>query len=820
MSIKKHLHVNELDCPKCAEIIIESLEAFDFIQEVNINYDTKDIIITSKEELDDEQLNLVLEACLAKGHCEEHTFNHLQDVVTEEYHFEDIDCANCAAKVERALNKDEDIINAKVNFINKKIIITHMNNVEVYDVVSKIVGRVEHGATISKIDDDDDHHDHHHHEHHHDHEEHQCSCEECNHHHHSHDHHHDDFDIVKNKKISNIIKVILLIIGFSCFLTAHILEQFDVANTEVLRVVFALVGYVLIGYDIIIKAIMSIIHGDIFNENTLMLIASIGALSISEFFEGTMVLLLYKIGEYFQDKATENSKNAIKELMEIKVDKVRLSNGIIKNVKDVNIGEIISIRVGERIPLDGVLKTSDTSLDMKTLTGESMPTYVSEGEEILSGSINLSKVIEVEVTKKDNESTLTKVRKLVEEANNKKSKTEQFITKFARIYTPVILLIAVIVFLIQFLILKETIVDTLNNVFTILVISCPCALVISIPLAYFAGIGACSANGILVKGGNYLEAINKAKYFVFDKTGTITKGNFKVSEVNPLNGLSKDEMIEIIAKAEQYSLHPIAKSIEECYGKPIEDENLVAEEFSGAGVKVKIEEKVILVGNENLMNQFNINFDRSDAIGTILYLAIDNLYYGYIVISDEIKSESSKVINYLNAKNILTVMLTGDKEEVASSVASSVGFSEYKAKLLPEDKYNYLKELIDKKDGKVVYVGDGINDTPSLSIADVGIAMGGVGSDSAKECADIVIMNDDLSKINTSMDISKFTRKIIIENVTFILLIKVAALLVGSIPSLSLGKFGMIFAIFADVGVCLLAILNVLRIMKFKKHQK
>lgn len=817
MSIKKHLHVNELDCPKCAEIIIESLEAFDFIQEVNINYDTKDIIITSKEELDDEQLNLVLEACLAKGHCEEHTFNHLQDVVTEEYHFEDIDCANCAAKVERALNKDEDIINAKVNFINKKIIITHMNNVEVYDVVSKIVGRVEHGATISKIDDDNDHHDH---------EVHQCSCEECNHHHHhhhhdhDHDHEHEEINIIKNKKVSKIIKIILLIIGVLCFLAAHILEQFDVDGTEVVRIVLALAGYVLIGYDIIIKSILSIIHGDIFNENTLMLLASIGALSIREFFEGTMVILLYKIGEYFQDRATENSKNAIKELMEIKVDKVRLSNGIVKNVKDVNVGEIISIRVGERIPLDGVLKTSDTSLDMKTLTGESMPTFVSEGEEILSGSINLSKVIEVEVTKKDSESTLTKVRKLVEEANNKKSKTEKFITKFARIYTPVILLIAVAVFLIQFLIIKEDIVDTLNNVFTILVISCPCALVISIPLAYFAGIGACSANGILVKGGNYLEALNKAKYFVFDKTGTITKGNFKVSEVNPLNGMSKDEMIEIIAKAEQYSLHPIAKSIEECYGKPIEDESLMAEEFSGAGVRVKIDDKVVLVGNENLMNQFNISFTKAESVGTILYLSINDKYHGYIVIKDEIKDESKSVISYLNAKNILTVMLTGDKQEVADSVAKEVGFSEVKAKLLPEDKYNYLKELINKKDGNVVYVGDGINDTPSLSIADVGIAMGGVGSDSAKECADIVIMNDDLSKINTSIDISKFTKKIIIENVTFILLIKVVALLIGAIPALSLGKFGMIFAIFADVGVCLLAILNVLRIMKFKKHQK
>ena len=808
MPIKKHIHVDELMCPKCAEIIIENLEGFDFIQEININYDTKDIIITSKEELDDDQTKLVLEACLLNGHCEEHPFNHLQDVVTEEYNFEDIDCANCAAKVERALNKDENIINAKVNFINKKIIITHMDNVEVYDVVSKIVGRVEHGATISKIgEEESEHHEHHHHHHH------ECGCEECH-----HGHEHSKLDIIKNKKIKSIVRIALLAIGVTCFLSAHILEQFDISGTEALRIVLALVGYVFIGYEIIIKSILSIIHGDIFNENTLMLIASVGALCIREFFEGTMVLLLYCIGEYFQDRATENSKNAIKELMEIKVDKVTLSNGMVKNVKDVNVGEIISIRVGERIPLDGVLKNNDTNLDMKTLTGESMPTHVNVGEEILSGSINLSKVIEVEVTKKDSESTLTKVRKLVEEANNKKSKTEQFITKFARIYTPVILLIAVIVFLVQFLIVKEDLVDTLNNVFTILVISCPCALVISIPLAYFAGIGACSANGILVKGGNFLESLNKSKYYVFDKTGTITKGNFKVSEVCPYNGITKDEMIEIIARAEQYSLHPIAKSIEDCYGKPIEEEQLIAEEFPGAGVKVKIDNKQVLVGNENLMKQFNIDFEKSDAVGTVLYLSIDNVYHGYVVISDEIKEEAKAVITYLNKKAFTTVMLTGDRDEVADKVAEEVGFKEYKSKLLPENKYNYLTELINKKDGKVVYVGDGINDTPSLSIADVGIAMGGAGSDSAKECADVVIMNDDLNKIVTSIDISKYTRKIIIENVTFILFIKVLALLVGAIPQLSLGKFGMVFAIFADVGVCLLAILNVLRILKFKKH--
>ena len=810
MPTKKHLHIDELTCPHCAENIIENLESLDFIEEVNINYDTKDIIIVSKDELDDNQTKMVLEACLLNGHCVNHSFNHLQDIITEEYHFEDIDCANCAAKVERALNKDEDILNAKVNFINKKIIITHMNNVEVYDVVSKIVGRVENGATISKMDDDYEHEHHHHEHHHHHHDDFECEC----------GHNHEEVSFFKDKHLRNIFRYALLIIGFVCFVTAHALEQFEVANTDILVLVLFLVGYIAIGYEIVIKSVLSIIHGDIFNENTLMLIASIGALCVKEFFEGTMVILLYKIGEFFQDRATENSKNAIKELMELKVDTVTLTNGMIKNVKEVNVGEIISVKVGERIPLDGIVKKGDTSIDMKTLTGESMPTYINEGEEILSGSINLSKVIEVEVTKQDKDSTLSKVRKLVDEATNQKSKTEQFITKFARIYTPVILLIAIAVFLIQFLIIKEPIVDTLNNVFTILVISCPCALVISIPLAYFAGIGSCSANGVLVKGGNYLDALTKAKYFVFDKTGTITKGNFKVSDVVTTSNLTKEEMIEIVAKAEQYSLHPIAKSIEDCYGKKVENKDeMIAEEYSGAGVKVKIDEKIVLVGNDNLMNQFNIKYEPSKAIGTILYLAVEDKYCGYIVISDEVKKEAKDTIDYLNASNIITVMLTGDREEVAKDVASRVGFREYKSKLLPEQKYNLLKEYLDKNDGKVVYIGDGINDAPSLTLADVGIAMGGIGSDSAKECSDIVIMNDDLTKIKTSMDIAKYTKKIIIENIAFILLIKIAALVVGAIPKLSLGSFGMIFAIFADVGVCLLSILNVLRILRFRHKE-
>ncbi len=586
-------------------------------------------------------------------------------------------------------------------------------------------------------------------------------------------------------------------------------------------------AYILLAYDIIYKSINGIIHKDIFNESLLMVVASLGAIILSvispikEFFEGCAVILFYKVGEYLQDKATDSTKDAIQSLLEIKVDEVTLIDGTKKKIKDVCIDEVMVVKVGERIALDGIIISGDTNLDMRALTGESNPVGILEGSEVLSGSINLSKVIEVRVTKTNDDSTLTKVKKLVEEANGKKSKQEEFIAKFARIYTPIILIIAALVGIIEGFTgigidpSISRVQGALNNVFSILVISCPCSLVISVPLAYFAGIGNASKNGVLVKGGNYLEALTNTKEIIFDKTGTITKGNFKVVDIKS-NAISKEELLKIAAQVEKYSTHPIATSIVNEYNNEIEDnKNSSLEEVSGQGLKLSYENTIIYVGNDKLMKANNINYEINDEVGSIVYIARNNEFLGSIVVRDEIKENSYELFKNLKDKNISTTMLTGDKKLYAEYVGKEVGINEVHYELLPQEKYAILDEKLTKKQGTIAYVGDGINDTPSLSRADVGIALGGIGSDSAKEVADIVIMNDDIKKVDTILKISKFTKKIIYENVIFILLMKLVALVVSS--GGWLGSYAMLLSIFADVGVCLLCILNSLRVLYYKK---
>lgn len=807
MSTKNKYKVENLHCKNCANEIIEKLEQINYIEEVYIDYDNKEITIVGEKVLTQEQVDKVIADIISSNHQESH-FDHLHNMITEEFNFEDIDCPNCAAKVERALNKQEDIIDARVNFINKKIIIRHLNNVEIYDVVSKIVSHVETGAKVFKEGEEVHHHHHeHHHKHHHEHH-HECGCG-CSHHHH---HHHAN----KKQKILFVVGLIL----FSIATIISLVSKFgNLENKELIDLInyfVFVVGYILIGYDIIFGSIKSIIHKDFFNENLLMTIASVGALIINEPFEATMVILLFKIGESLQNKATNKSKESIKNLLELKTDYVTMTNGEKKLVKDVNVGDIITVKVGEKIPLDGTVKSEGTEVDMKALTGESRPVYIESGDEILSGSINLTKVIQIEVTKESHESTISKMLKLVEEASNQKSKTEEFITKFARIYTPFVLIVALVVATVKF-ILKTPVDEVFNSVFSILVISCPCALVISIPLGYFASIGKLSSFGILVKGGNYIEAINQTKTFVFDKTGTITKGNFKVVEVNSF-GISKDELLKKMAEVEQYSNHPIANSILEFCNHQGNNEELVnIEEIPGKGLKLVKEvngkEVITLVGSEQLLNMFNVCYEKCVSIGTIVYLVVDNVYLGNVVIRDELKETSKEIICYLN-KKYHTVMLTGDTPDVCELVSKEIGIKEAKSQLLPAQKYNYLKELIKNSKDKVCYVGDGINDAPSLKLSDVGIAMGAKGSDSAKETADIVIMNDDLMKIKETIRVSKYTKKIIIQNIVMSLGIKVIAMIIGVLGIL--GSYAMLLGVFADVGVCLLAILNTLRIMKLK----
>lgn len=726
----------------------------------------------------------------------------LNGIVVSKYYFEDIDCANCAAKYERLLNKDSQIIEARVNYIAKTILVKHQKNVNVLKILTKILYDIEPDAYIVNGDNEQK---------------------------------------LKNKAIASKIKNIINMIGAIIFIIGivllHIGEEeitgnlgFDPLIPEDIFIILAysifITAYVLLSYDLFYKSLHSIIHGDVFNESLLMVIASLGALVLAiieaeEFMEPCAVIFLYKVGEHYQNKATEKSKNAIKELIELKRDTVTLKDGTIKNIKEVNVGEIITIKVGEQIPLDGVIMNNPTNLDTKALTGESIPVYKGVGEEILSGSINLTKVIDVEVTKIDTDSTMTKVLQLVEEASNQKSKSEQFITKFAHYYTPAILILALVVFLIQALTGwgveggKSYVEGALYNIFTILVIACPCALVISIPLGYFAGIGRYSANGILVKGGNYIETLSNVKTFVFDKTGTITKGNFKVTDIVPANGHTEEEVLELIAESEQFSMHPIANSIREAYNKEIQSlDNASVEEIAGAGIKLFVDGKRILVGNKKLMKSYSIDYQKHKNVGTILYLAVNKEYYGCVVIRDEIKEESFSLLKYLNDNGYKTVMLTGDNEGVAKYVAETVGISEYYAKILPYDKYLKLNEIMKNSDDPVCYVGDGINDTPSLRRADVSIAMGGIGSDSAKECADIVIMNDDISKIVNAIDISRYTKKIVLENIIFSLCVKLFALVVSVTGILE--NYAIYVALFADVGVCILAILNVIRILRYK----
>ncbi len=798
--MKKIYELEELSCPNCADILAKNLQKIDFIEEVHINYNTKQVEIISEKELTDSEVSLVINTVLSLSHCHKHTE---AEEITEEFNFENIDCPNCAMKVEDALNKQDDIIDAKVSFMNKKIIIKHKDNVEVFETVSRVLSDIETDAYLVG--------EHHHH----DHDHHECSC-----HHHHHHHHHD------NERLSfldNIFKVttdaklniILGIIGVIIFIAGVVLKIMKL-YPEYLLYIFV-TSYVLVAFSLIFKTIKSVLKGKLFNEDVLMLVASTGAMIVGEPIEAVMIVVLSRIGEMLQARAVRRSKNAIADMMDMHVDYVTMANFEKVDIQDVLVGEEIIVRVGERIPLDGIITSGATELNTSALTGESMPISKKTGDKVLSGCINLSEVIKIEVTTTDKDSTITKVLKLVEEASDKKSKTEEFITKFSKFYTPIVILLAFLVFLVPTIINPDNLYDYLHRACMFLVISCPCALVISIPLGYFGGIGLSSKNGILVKGGNYLEALTKAKTIVFDKTGTLTKGSFYVSDINPV-GMSKASLVEIVAHLESYSLHPIAKSIIEHYDDDI-NKDLVKEvtEMPGKGIKGMYDGKLLIVGKDNLMNEYKIEYQKVKSSGTVVYAALDGKYLGNIIIKDEIRDESKKLINNLHKKGIKTIMLTGDNDTISKEVSTELGIDEYYASLLPQDKLEHLTRIIkNKKIGDtVVFVGDGINDTPALKLADVGIALGDI--DAAINAADIVLMNSDISKVNSSINISKFTKKIVIQNIVFALVVKVLALVVAGVNLL--GTFGMYLAVLSDVGVCLITILNTLRII-YKKVKK
>ena len=580
-----------------------------------------------------------------------------------------------------------------------------------------------------------------------------------------------------------------------------------------------IISYLIVGISILKKAVRNIFRGKVFDENFLMAVATLGAFGVGEFPEAVAVMLFYQVGELFQSYAVDKSRKSISSLMDIRPDYANvLRDGKEEKIDpdEVKIGETIVVKPGEKIPLDGIIIEGTTMLDTKALTGESVPVEAKENNEVLSGSINESGKILVKVSKEYGESTVSKILDLVENASSKKSKSENFITKFAKYYTPTVVIIAVILAIVPPFIFKGTsFTEWIYRALSFLVVSCPCALVISIPLSFFGGIGGASKMGILIKGSNYLEALASTEIAVFDKTGTLTKGVFEVQKIET-NNISKDELLEIAAYAENYSNHPIAKSIKNAYKKEI-DTNRIKDikEISGHGISVTIDDKNVLIGNEKLMEENKIQYTKSEDVGTILYIAINNEYKGLIIISDEIKEDALGLMKNLRNLGVKkTVMLTGDKKTVGEDVGEKLGLDEVYTELLPDGKVEKVESLMREKTekGKLVFVGDGINDSPVLAMSDIGIAMGALGSDAAIEAADVVIMTDEPSKIADSIGLSRKTMKIVKENIVFAIFIKVLVLVLTAI-----GLSTMWEAVFADVGVSIIAIINALRMLKVKK---
>ena len=624
----------------------------------------------------------------------------------------------------------------------------------------------------------------------------------------------------KQKKV--LIRVIIsaiLVVGL------RITFQFADVN-KYIELVCYLVPYFIIGYDILKKAVLGIFHGEVFDENFLMAIATVGAIALGEYVEGTAVMLFYQIGELFQSYAVGKSRRNISELMDIRPDYANVYEGdelVQVDPDDVEIGTVIVVKPGEKVPIDGEVVEGTSTLNTSALTGESLPREVKAGDEVISGCVNMSGVLKIKTTKPFGDSTVSKILELVENSSMKKSRSENFITRFAKYYTP-----AVCIGALALAVLPPVINIIIGNpaawskwvirALTTLVISCPCALVISIPLSFFGGIGGASAKGILVKGSNYLEILSQTKYLVCDKTGTLTKGVFQVTEIRPAEKYTEAELLKLAACAENYSNHPISKSLKEAYGKDIDPADVPEsgiEEVAGHGIIARVSGKEVACGNIKLMKKLGVSCFTPDKTGTEVHVAVDGVYAGYILISDIVKPTAAKMVSELKANGVEhVVMLTGDAKKVADSVADELGIDIVKSELLPADKVAEVEKLISEKGEKekLAFVGDGINDAPVLSRADIGIAMGGLGSDAAIEAADVVLMDDDPAKIATAMKISRKTLRIVHQNIVFALVVKFACLGFGAI-----GFLNMWWAIFSDVGVMILAVLNATRALKFKE---
>ncbi len=615
-----------------------------------------------------------------------------------------------------------------------------------------------------------------------------------------------------NKKMKK--KLYKIIISGILFLIAFLLK----IDNKVVNNILFIISYIIVGKEILEKAFKNITRGKVFDENFLMTVATLGAFLIGEYPEAVAVMLFYQIGELFQIYAVDKSRKSVAALMDIRPDYANLLDDgkeIKVNPEKVNIGDVIIIKPGEKIPIDGVVIEGNTSLNTFALTGETVPREVGKKDEVLSGSINNEGLIKVKTTKKFSDSTVSKILDLVENASSKKSNSENFISKFAKYYTPIVVVIALTLCIFPPIILNQKFTTWIYRGLSFLVVSCPCALVVSIPLSFFGGIGASSKIGVLIKGSNYLESLSKTETIICDKTGTLTEGVFEVQKIKPVD-ISEKELLKYAAYTEHFSNHPISMSLKKAYGKKIDSSKVTnTKEISGKGVIATIDNKEIIVGNEKIVKDENIKYVKSEEVGTIIYIAIDKKFAGTIVISDKIKKDAKKAIRLFRKNNVKKiVMLTGDKENISKEVFDELKLDDYKAELLPQDKVEIVEQIIKEKteSKQVAFIGDGINDAPVLALSDIGIAMGGAGSDAAIEAADIVIMTDEPSKLADAMKISKKTMKIVKENIIFAITVKIVVLLLSA-----LGFATMWAAVFADVGVSVIAILNALRILRIKK---
>lgn len=622
-----------------------------------------------------------------------------------------------------------------------------------------------------------------------------------------------------------------IIVGLVVFIVVYFLpidSWFEQPNALCIEFALFLIPYLIVGYDVIGKAIRNIGHGQVFDENFLMCVATIGAFALVFFpesephmAEGAAVMLFYQVGEFFQDYAVGKSRKSISEMMDIAPDYANImQNGELTKVDpyDVQIGSEIVVKVGERIPLDGVVVSGNSQLDTTALTGESVPRQVKTGSEVISGCVNMTGVLTIKTTKPFEESTVSRILELVENASDKKARTENFITRFARYYTPIVVCIAALLAIVPPLFLGQSWSDWVMRGLVFLVVSCPCALVISVPLSFFGGIGGASRAGILVKGSNYLETLANAETVVFDKTGTLTNGTFEVVAVHPSEGIESNKLLYLAAHAEAFSDHPIALSLKKAYDHDIDQSAIIdAHEQSGHGVSASVDGKHVLVGSDALMSENGVMSEPCELVGTILHVSADDVYLGHIIIADVIKEDAAKTIADLHKAGVKkTIMLTGDRKEVAENVTKMLGIDEFHAQLLPQDKVEAVEKLLDStsEKGKLVFVGDGINDAPVLMRADIGVAMGAMGSDAAIEAADVVLMDDKPSNIAVAIKVARHTMRIVWENIIFALAVKFGVLILAA-----LGIANMWLAVFADVGVAILAILNAMRAMRVKKHQ-